>query len=210
MKGQMFIVAALVMIITIVGLKDSLSLQKILENQRHLVSGFDSLEFQNIRSEMTRVVQNSFNSTSGMTDDLNNFNSFVKDSLQTKNIEFDSFLVELYYPVLQPSTNAVVNVTVLNSLGTEMKFLNITFNGTSGTFALSNGNILRTSFTINTAVSVNQTMNIFYNTSASSQTETVTVPLTLGSSKYVAFYDIRYINSGGQQSDKFTTVLTLV
>lgn len=210
MKGQMFIVAALVMIITIVGLKDSLSLQKILENQRHLVSGLDSLEFQNIRSEMTRVLENGFNSTSSMNDDLNNFNSFVKDSLQTKNIEFDSLLVEAYYPVLQPSTDAVVNVTVLNSLGTDMKFLNITFNGTSSTFALSNGNILRTSFTINTAVSINQTMTIFYNTSTSSQTETVTIPLTLGSSKYVAFYDIRYISSSSQQSDKFTTVLTLV
>jgi hypothetical protein len=209
MKGQMFIITALIMIVVIVGLKNTLSFQNILENQRHLVAGFDFLEFGNIRTEMINVLQMSYNSPTNMTNNLNNFNGFVHDVLSTKTVEFDSLLVETYYPLLLASTNTVVNVTVYNSLGTDMKFLNLTFNGASQTFSLSDRNILRTGFTLNTGVSNNQTLTIFYNTSSASQTETVIIPATIGNSKYVAFFDIRYISNRGQQSDKFTNTITL-
>jgi hypothetical protein len=209
MKGQMFIIAALIVIITIIALKNSLSLANVLENQRHLVAGLDALEFNNIISEMARVLQISFNSPTNMTNNLNNFNSFVHDLLTTKSVEFDSLLVETYYSNLTANVNTAVNITVYNSLGTDMKLLNLTFNGTSQTFSLANQNSLYTGFIINTSVSTNQTLTIFYSTYSTSQTETVTIPLTIGSSKYVTFYDIRYITNRGQQSDKFTNVITL-
>ena len=209
MKGQMFIIAALIMIVVIVGLKTNLSFQKILESQRHLAASFDSSEFNNVRSEMTRVLQISFNSPENMTNNLNNFNSFIRDVLSTKSVEFDSLVAEIYYPTLAASTDTPVSITVYNSLGVDMKFINLTFNGTSQTSSLANQNTLRAAFTINTAVSTNQTLTIFYNTSSTSQTETVTIPLTIGSSKYVTFYDIRYISNRGQQSDKFTNIITL-
>jgi hypothetical protein len=209
MKGQMFIIAALIVIITIIALKNSLSLANILENQRHLVAGLDALEFNNIRSEMARVLQISFNSPTNMTNNLNNFNSFVHDLLTTKSVEFNSLLVETYYSNLTANVNTAVNITVYNSLGTDMKLLNLTFNGTSQTFSLANQNSLYTGFIINTSVSTNQTLTIFYSTYSTSQTETVTIPLTIGSSKYVTFFDIRYISNRGQQSDKFTNVITL-
>ena len=205
----MFIIAAIVVIAVLGGLKANLSLQKIVENQRHLVAGLDSLEFNNIRSEMIRVLQISFNSSSNMTENLNRFNSFVTDALATKNIEFHSLLVETYVPILVASQNTIVNITVYNSLGTDIKFLNLTLNGTSNTFTLQDKNSLRTSFTVNIDSTVNDTLTIFYNTSSTSQTETATIPFTIGSSKYVTFFDIRYISSRGQQSDKFVNTLTL-
>jgi hypothetical protein len=209
MKGQMFIIAALVVIITMIGLKNSLSLASILENQRHLAAGLDNLEFSNIRNEMTKVLQISFNSSANMTNNLNNFNSFVRDVLTTKNVEFDSLLVETYYSNLTANANTTVNVTVYNSLGTAMQFLNISFNGTSQTFSLANQNTLYTGFIINTSVTTNQTLTFFYNTSSTSQTETVNIPLTLGRSKYITFFDIRYVSNQGQQSDKFVNTITL-
>lgn len=209
MKGQMFIIAGLIVIVAIVGLKSILSLQKILENQRHLVEGLDSLEFNNIRSEMTRVLAISFNSSANMAENLNNFNGFLRDTLASKGVEFDSLLVEVFYPTLSSNANTTVNVTVYNSLGTNMNQLSATFNGTSNTFVLFNGNILRTSFTINTSVSNNQTLTVAYNTSSTSQTESITVPLNIGTSYYVAFFDIRYISNRGQQSDKFVSTFQL-
>lgn len=209
MKGQMFIIAGLIVIVAMVGLKSVLTLQPILENQRYLVAGLDSLEFSNIRSEMTRVLQISFNSSSTMTDNLNNFNSFLSGALSSKSVEFNSLLVEVFYPTLTANTDTIVNVTVYNSLKSNMQFLNLTFNGTSNTTALTDGNIWQTSFTINTAFSNNQTLTVFYNTSSTSQTEAITIPLTLGTSQYVAFFDIRYISNRGQQSDKFSTIIQL-
>jgi len=205
----MFIIAALIIIVAIVGLKSGLSLQKILENQRHLVAGFDSLEFNNIRSEMIRVQQLSFNSTTNMTSNLNSFDSFLHDALASKTVEFDSLLVMVFYPPLKASTYTPVNFTVYNSLGTDLKFLNLTFNGTSLTTTLANQNNFTSNFTIYTAISMNQSLTVFYNTSSTSQTETITIPLTIGNAKYITFYDIRYINNRGQQSDKFTTTYTL-
>lgn len=209
MKGQMFIIAALIMVVVIIGLKANLSFQKILENQRYLVAGFDSLEFSNIRTEMVKVLQMSYNSPTNMTDNLNNFNSFVHDVLASKSVEFNSLLVESFYPNLTANTNTTLNITVNNLLGTDMKLLNLTFGGTTQTFSLTNQRILTTSFVINTAVSVNQTLTIVYSTYSTTQTETLTIPLTIGSSKHVTFFDIRYITSRGQQSDKFTNTLTL-
>lgn len=209
MKGQMFIIAALIMIVVIIGLKANLSFQNILENERHLAAGFDSQEFSNIRNEMTRVLQLSFNSPLNMTNNLNNFNSFVHDVLSTKSVEFESLLVESFYLNLAAGTDTTLSVTVNNLLGTDMKSLNLTFNGTTQAFLLPNQNTLTATFTINTQASTNQTLTISYSTYSTSQTETVTIPLTIGSSKYVTFYDIRYISNGGQQSDKFTNAITL-
>lgn len=206
----MFIIAALVMIVVLVSLRNNLSLASVLENQRHLVSSFDTLEFSNIRSEMVRTLYISYNSTSNMTNNLNNFNSFVRDVLTTKSVEFDSLIVETYYTNLTANQNTTVTVNVLNSLGKDMQFLNLTFNGTSQTFSLPNQNVLQTTFAVNTSVTINQTLTVFYNTTSTSQTETITIPLVIGGSKYVTFFDLRYINANGQQSDKFTNTISLV
>jgi len=209
MKGQMFIIAGLIVIVAIVGLKSILSLQKIVENQRHLVSGFNGLEFNNVRNEMVRTLQISYNDSANMTNNLNDFDSFARDTLNTKSVDFNSLLVEVFYPTLQASTNTQVNVTVYNSLGTDLTSLNLSFNGTSNTFSLKNRYALRTVFTINTAVSNNQTLALNYTTSSTSQSENFAVPLNLGASYFIAFFDIRYISNEGQQSDKFTTTLQL-
>jgi hypothetical protein len=209
MKGQMFIIAALVVIMVIIGLKNSLSFASILETQRHLVAALDVLEFSNIRNEMVRVLQISFNSPTAMTSNLINFDSFIRDMQTEKNVEFDSLLVMTYYSNLTASVDTIVNVTVYNSLGTNMKSLNLTFNGNSQTFSLANQNTLYTGFTANIPASTNQTLTIVYNTSSTGQMETVTIPLTIGSSNYVTFYDIRYIGPLGQQSDKFTNIISL-
>lgn len=210
MKGQVFIIAALIIIVTIVGLKSSLSFQSILENQRHLVASLESLEFNNIRSEMTKTLQISFNSSTNMTNNLINFNSFVRDVLSSKSVEFDSLIVTSYIPTVVANANTPINVTVYNSLGTGISFINLTLNGTSNTYSVSDRNRITSSFTINTSVNVNQTLTLFYNTSSTSQTETVTLPMIIGSSKFVTFFDIRYISNRGQQSDKFTNTITMV
>jgi len=210
MKGQMFIIAALVMIVVMVSLRSNLSLANVLENQRHLVSSFDTLEFSNIRSEMVRTLYISYNSTANMTNNLNNFNSFVRDVMTAKSVEFDSLIVETYYTNLTANQNTTVTVNVLYSLGKDMQFLNLTFNGTSQTFSLANQNVLQTTFAVNTSVTINQTLTVFYNTTSTNQTETITIPLVIGGSKYVTFFDLRYISANGQQSDKFTNTISLV
>jgi hypothetical protein len=210
MKGQMFIIAALVMIVVMVSLRSNLSLANVLENQRHLVSSFDTLEFSNIRSEMVRTLYISYNSTANMTNNLNNFNSFVRDVMTAKSVEFDSLIEKTYYTNLTANQNTTVTVNVLNSLGKDMQFLNLTFNGTSQTFSLANQNVLQTTFAVNTSVTINQTLTVFYNTTSTNQTETITIPLVIGGSKYVTFFDLRYISANGQQSDKFTNTISLV
>lgn len=151
MKGQMFIIAGIVIIIVIVGLKNSLSLANILENQRHLASQFDSVEFSNIRNEMIRSMQLGYNNTSNMTNNLNSFNSFVTASLSSKSVEFDSLLIETYYTNLNPNVNTTLDVIVNNNLGTNINFMNLTFNETTKTLYVANGNRAETLLPFNTS-----------------------------------------------------------
>lgn len=204
MKGQLFLIAGLIMIVVFTSLKTSLSVATLVENQRHLVAGLDSLEFSNIRSEMMRSMQISYNNTSNMTNNLINFNSFLISALSAKTVQFNSLIIAAYYTNLTANTNTVMNVTVDNSLGTDLQFLNLTFNGTSATSSLANLNTFNTSFTINIASSTNQSLTVFYNTTTTSQTETITIPLNISHGYYVTFFDLRYITNRGQQSDKFT------
>lgn len=209
MKGQLFIITGLIIIVILTGLKSSLSLSKVLEQQRTLVEGLDALSFSNARSEMIRTLQISYNSTTNMTNNLINFDGFLRDTLTGQGVEFDSLLIESYYPSLAANTNTNLNVVVYNSLGTQLQFLNLTYNGASATTSVGSQGTYQTTFTINTATSTNQSLLVFYNTSTASQSENITIPLNIGNSTYISFFDLRYISFRGQQSDKFTYIVRI-
>lgn len=204
MKGQMFLIIAIIVIVTIILLKNSLNITKILEAKKFLESGVDRLEFENIENELIKTIQISYNQSANMTNNVNDFLKFTRNVLQGRAIDFKGIFVETIHPSVSAGTDTPLNITVFNLLKENMNFLNLTLNTNNLTFSnIGDSGMLSTNFTINTYTSQNYTLTVFYNTSTKNSTETVNIPITIGKSKFIAFFDLRMISLRSENRDKF-------
>lgn len=200
-KGQLFILTSIIVIIVLVLLKTSLSLVKVLENKRYLEAGLETLELRNIEDEVFKAIQIGYLQKENITGNVNNFTSFVRSSLSTRMIDLNGIFVESIY-----SNSSQLNTTVLNLLGKQIGFLNLTLNCStpqSQTFSsLDDGMIVKTNFTFDSYG--NYRLRLFYNTSSENKTEDIIISYENGKSKFVGFFDIRFLSSRGDYRDKFT------
>lgn len=212
MKGQIYLIIAIVMIITLVLIKNALNLTTILENKRYLESGLERLEFQNLRREVMKAARLSYNQTQNITNNVNDFWKFARNSFAARVVELRGLTVQSQFPTVTASTDTDLNVTVLNALQTNLQQLNLSFSydGSSDNRTdIGDLTTVTTTFTFNTASDVNYTLTVFYKTSEENRTESITIPVEIGKSKYIGFYDIRFSSDRLDQKDRFTETFTL-
>ena len=208
MKGQIFLIIAIIFVLFLILLRNGLSLAEILENQKTLEENLDRLEFDNIRSELPNAITVSFNDSINMTNNTVNFTQFVQQVEQAKGLTFKSFSVQTSHGNVTVSSNTVLNVTAFNLLGEQISFLNITFGNSTPapqqTFSNIPDNQTRfTTFTFNTAATINYTMYVSWNTTTRNISESFTIPVEIARSKYVAFFDLQLIGKMSTHRDKF-------
>jgi hypothetical protein len=210
MKGQIYLILAVIIIITLVLLKTNLNLSKVIENKRYLESRLDRLEFQNVRREMIKTIQLNYNQTQNITNNLINFMKFAKSSFSARTIELSGVLVLAQFPTVAAGVNTELNVTVFNSLGLPMQQLNISFDGSSTNRTdIADMQTISTSFTFSTSSSINYTLSIYYQTAEENVTASVTVPVEIGKSKFIGYFDLRLETANLKQKDRFTETVTL-
>lgn len=209
MKGQIFLILAVIIITTVTLLKTSLNAASILETKQYLESGYERTEFQNVRDEVVKVIQISYNQTN-MTENLNDFVKFSRDSFNSRAMDLNGIFVETIHPTIAEATDTTMNVTVYNFLGSSLKYLNLSLNGTEKTYTdINDDRILKTNFNINAPYSQNYTLWIFYNTSTTNSSESFTIPIEIGKSKFVGFFDLRLVSSRSENRDKFVETTAL-
>jgi hypothetical protein len=206
----MFIILALIIVTVLVMIKVSLNLSKIIENKRYIEAGLDHMEFLNIRNEFSKIVQITYSQPSNISTQLHEFTRFTRQVMSSRAIDFKNILVETTYPTITAGSSAIVNISILNGLTTQIQSLNITFGSSQQIFAnMADLSTIATNFTITPSSNTNYTLSVFYNTSYENSTETITIPVEIGKSKFIGFFDIQIITNRGEFRDKFTEAYTL-
>lgn len=210
MKGQIFLIIAIITIVTLMMLRVSLDLNKIMENKRYLESGLERQEFQNVKDEIVKSIVISSKNTAAIANNVNDFAKFARSSLAGRTGELKGLFVHSVHPSVSTGVDTRLNVTVLNILGQEVVTLNLSLNGSSQIFSsVKDSSTIETNFTFTTSSNANYTLSAYYLTAYENKTEEVTIPVEIGKSKYVGFFDLRLVSERLEQRDRFTQMYTL-
>ena len=208
-KGQIFIIIAVIVITIIVVLKTSLNLTNVLENKRFLELGLERLEFQNLRSELTKVIQVSYNQTN-ISENVNNFMSFAKESFLSRATILTGIGLTAMFPNVTSGANTSLNITVMNYLDDDISSLNLTFNNTQQNFTnMARSSAFTTSFVFNTTANINYSLMMRYRVPNTNSTENITIPVEIGKTKFVGFFDVKISSIRSEHRDKFTETVVL-
>lgn len=206
----MFLIIGIVVITIMVMLKTSLSLGKQIENKRYLEQGLEREQFKNIKREVINAVDIAYFNSSNMTRNAEDFLRFVRRSMKATTVDFNALVVESIFPNVTADVETMLNVTALNLLGVEIRNLTLTFNSSARSFlSREDGAIIETDFRFNTSSDFNSSLTIFYLTAYENRTENVSIPIEIGKSKFIGFFDLRLVTSGQEQRDSFTKTYTL-
>ena len=212
MKGQIFLIASVIVIITLVLIKNSIDITSVLENKRSLESSLERLEFENAKRELIRTVDYSANFSTNISTGVEIFLKFSQNVFSQRTNDFQAIAVSTYYPRVVSGSMVTINFTVLNLLERNLDFLNLTFSSTnvSTTFRdVAQAAIVTTNSTFTTSNTVNYTLTVFYNTTQGNITENILIPVEIGKSKFVGFFDLILKSSRLTQRDKFTETIDL-
>ena len=201
-KGQMFLIAAIFIIVILALIKTSFNIYQLLENKRYLESSLEKEEFQNFKEELIKTVEYSIYQKENITRNTEEFIKFAKNSFKSRTIDLNGLAVEAIYPKVYANTNTQLNVTVFNFLGEEIKELNLTFNSSSQTFSLPDSSSHSVQFLFNTPSDYNYTLFVSFLTSTKNKTEEILIPVEINESKFVGFFDLEILSPRGQLKEK--------
>jgi len=212
-KGQIYLIIAIIVITVMFTLKSSLDTTKLLESKRHLEMSLEREQFENIKNEIYNTVSFSTNQSQNINTNLDNFVKYTRLKLRGRTYDLNGLLVKTVYPSPSSGVDTRINVSVLNFLGKEIRTLNLSFSyapGANQTFSsVRDEAVLDSNFTFNTVSDVNYTLTVFYLTQTEAVTEVITIPVNLGKSKYVLFTDIRLKSNIEEIRDKYRDVFQL-
>jgi hypothetical protein len=208
-KGQIFIIISVITIVVIVLIRTSLNLTNILENKRFLELGLERVEFKNLRSELSRTMQVSYNMTN-ISENINNFMGFAKDSFSSRATILTGVGLLASFPQVNQGQNTRLNVTFMNYMDEDITSLNLTFNNSQQNFtSIGKSSAFTTSFVFATQSSLNFSLLMNFTTPTTNSTENITIPVELSTSKFVGFFDIKISSSRLEHRDKFTETIIL-
>ncbi|MFH0711157.1 MAG: hypothetical protein V1944_01110 [Candidatus Aenigmatarchaeota archaeon] len=213
MKGQIYLITAVIVIVILVTLKTSLDTTKLLELKRHMEISLEREQFQNIKHEIYNTVSFSSNQSENINTNVDSFVKYARDKLRTRTYDLNGVMVETIYPTVSSGVNTRINVSVLNLQGMEMKNLNLSFSydmGSNKTFSsVKDEEKIDYNFTFNTISDVNYTLTVFYTTQSKSVAEEITIPVIVGKSKYILFTDLLLKSNVEEIRDKYTDTFSL-
>ena len=210
-KGQMFIIMGIVVVTVLVLLKTQLNLTDILRGKGELEADLSQLKLGNIVNEEKNNLQVNYLQNMSMMNNVMNFTNFSRTIFSSNAETFNGFIVGSFIANTTASANTNINVTVLNFLGTNAS-INITSsydNSVANFTNLADAASNSQNFTFNTASDTSYFLVVSYATSAESRTANITLPVTIGRSKFIGYYDLRLTTSTGTYTSKFVHNVTL-
>jgi hypothetical protein len=113
-KGQMFIIAAIIMIVILIILKTGVNIPDIMQRNRELEGNFEHDFFVNTVNELKKTIDISYHQPSNITNNVFNFGNFTRKKMTERLQNFDFFYADVIIPASQGSET--MNVTVVNLL----------------------------------------------------------------------------------------------
>ena len=208
MKGQFFLISGLIVIIVLLLIKSSLNLAEIIENKRSLEVSLERKEFSNIRDELMNTIELSYNRNE--TKNVENYIVYVRQRLKFRAVDLDGIAIESSFTRVTSGSDTGLNVTVMNFLGETISSLNVTFSYDGSSQTSSNvvdNTTVKKDFTFSTVSDVNYTLTVNYATSTESKQYSIQIPVEIGKSKFIGFFDLRAKSLRAETKDEFSKVV---
>ncbi len=212
MKGQIFLITSVIVVLTLVLLKNSIDITSVIENKRSLEIGLERLEFENARNELVRTVDYSYNTSRNITGKVDDYLRFARNSFNARTTDFRVLEVAAVHPTVTSGSLTRINFTVFNLMGRELDFVNLTFSATNVSTTLSqlqDGIAVEANSTFSTTAAVNYTLTVFWNTSEGNNTEQIRIPVEVTKSKFTGFFDVQLKSNRLKQRDKVVETIDL-
>jgi len=192
MKGQFFIIAAIITILILVLIKTNTQIGKIMETKRYVEANLESKELVNMEEQLEKVLSYSFNKN--IFSNAKKFLRYAKLSFFGKGKELKILSIANKYENAVAGTANTLEVEILNLLGTTISQLNVSFSydfTQNKTFEnVEENETIYTTFTFSFTVPENYTLYVTYLTPSEQKTYSVRIPIEEGS-KFVGYFDIR-------------------
>lgn len=206
MKGQFFLISGTILVLVLFLIKSSLNLSRIIEDRRNLEVSVERKEFLNVKNSLIKTVEYSYNKNE--SEKIENYLKYVRERLKSRAIELNGIAVESTYKNATASVDSDLNVTVYNFLGETITNLILDFNGSvEQHYNVEDGKSVKSGFTFNTNSDFNYTLNVNYTTSKESKQYRIVIPVELGKSKFIGFFDLRMKSFRVENRDEFSKIV---
>lgn len=213
MKGQMFMIGAIIIIAALVLIKTSIDVGDILEKKKFLESGMERLEFANMRYEAPKAAYNSLNASVNMTNATNGFIAYAEGKMAGRTVQLDGATITAYYPNITSGTNSPINVTFYNFFDADASrvIVNLSnnYNLPQNFSDVPAGQTRSFAFNVNTASSTNMSLWVFYEVGGERVTENITIPVDLVKTRFVGYFDLRMTDDRGTLRDRFVETVNV-
>jgi len=206
MKGQVYLILAIVIILNFVLIKTSLNLTKILDAKKNLEISVERLEFSNIRDGTIKTAEISAGKGDADVNDVISFLNYTRNRVKARVLNLQGVVMQTTHPKVVADQNVTMNVTFYNMLGETVNSLSISLSSdltqNKSSSSIADNGIFRTTFNF-TGANANQTLEFIYSTSSLTKTETFNITSQVDKSKYNSFFDLRLIGENVEARDKF-------
>lgn len=204
MKGQIFLVIAVLVILVLILTKTETSFLKTVEQQRFQLYSMLPENYENLKNEYERTVHISLSknkSMETMVSNLNNFSNFSSTAFERKNYTFQVFYSFAFV------NSSTLNITVGNFLGKTIKNITINQSLATGTLVplgtLANRNSGSRGLEFSSQSQFNVTVKYFINETAYNFTYSTDTNKTVG-----AYFDIFLQEHESYMNDKLILNIT--
>jgi len=211
MKGQFFLISGLIIIVVLLLIKSSMNLAQIIESKRYLEAGLERKEFSNIRNGLMNTIEFSYNKNE--TGNVERYIVYLRQRLKSRTIDLNGIAVESIFKNVTSGSDTGLNVTVMNFLDQTIQSLNLTFSYDSSSEIFSNvadNTSVKKDFTFSTTSAVNYTLTVNYTTSTETKQYNIQIPVEIGKSKFIGFFDLRMKSLRSDNQDEFSKVIDII
>jgi len=189
----MFLIASIIIVIILIGLKITANLPDIAEKQKKLNSEYETEFFLNVIDEIDESAKISVHQTNISTN-IYDFANFTKDKMDERMLTFNM----LFVGISADQSMTRLNVTLLNFLNSQIDAV-LTLNGTSDSQNnIKNQGIWETNFSYTPGNLY--VIHISYGSNTYNESMVLDTP---NRDKYYAFYDIELTGTDTTYKDKF-------
>jgi hypothetical protein len=209
MKGQFFLISALVVVVVLSLIKSSLNLTQIIEKKRSLEVSMERKEFSNIRQGLIKTVEYSYNKNE--SEKIENYIVYVRKRLKARAADLSGIAIESNLRDVTEGSLSSLNVTIFNFLGDIIKVLNLSFScdGSSQFSNIPDNSSIKVDFTF-IGQDENCSLAVNYKTSKEEENYEILIPVEIGKDKFIGFFDLRMRGLIVESRDEFSKVVEIV
>ncbi len=201
-KGQMFLIASVIIVVILIMLKTSISLPDIIQQKRELEGKFERELFVNIVNELPKVIEISYYQTNNITNNVFDFGNFTRKKMNERLLDLEFLFVSSITP--KGIGSVTMNVTLINLLNKPINATLILDGSTKNQDNMIDLSAWNTDFTVTQGE--NYTLTVSYN---ETYEENITINTESGKSKYIGFFDITLRGLETTYKNKFQKSYTL-